>query len=250
MACDLWRSKIAAYADGELSADETRAIGDHLRACASCTSDLLSRVQLKRAIHTAGKRFSPSPALRRRVQKELPTRRHPVWLWNWMPKLAAAAVLVAVAFLLSYGWSSFRQDQTFAELADLHVATLASSTPVDVVSTDRHTVKPWFQGKLPFTFNLPELGNSPFMLLGGRVSYLAQTPGAQLIFKIGNHRISVFIFQNRLDRRFTSSDSRSRRLTFNVETWSEDDLRYFIIGDAGPDDIHQLSELLKLASRS
>jgi len=250
MACDSWRNKIEVYADAELSADEMRAVGDHLRSCASCTSDLLSRVQLKRAIKTAGKRFSPSLDLRQRVQKKLPARNNPVWFWNWMPKLAATAAFVVIAFLLFRGWSSFQQGQTFAELADLHVATLASSAPVDVISSDRHTVKPWFQGRLPFTFNLPELGDTPFTLEGGRMSYLGQAPGAQLIFKIGNHRISVFIFQNRLDRRFTSSDSRSRRLTFNVETWAEDDLRYFVFGDADANDIHKLSELLKLASRS
>ena len=250
MACDSWRSKIEAYADAELSADEMRAMGDHLRACASCTSDLLGRVQLKRAVKTAGMRYSPSLALRQRVERKISVKTKSGWFWNWMPTLAATTALVVVAFLLVYGRPSSQQEQTFAELADLHVATLASSSPVDVVSTDRHTVKPWFQGKIPFTFNLPELGNSPFTLEGGRISYLDQSPGAQLIYKIGNHRISVFIFQNRMDRRFASSDSRSKRLTFNVETWTEDDLRYFVIGDANADDIHKLSELLKIAARS
>jgi anti-sigma factor RsiW len=249
MACDSWQNKIEAYSDAELSAAEMRAMGEHLRGCASCTSDLLGRVQLKRAIKTAGTRFSPSLALRQRVQRELQAKDKPVWLWNWMPKLAAAAALVVAAFLLLYGWSSFQQGQTFAELTDLHVATLASSTPVDVVSTDRHTVKPWFQGKLPFTFNLPELANTPFTLEGGRLAYLDQAPGAQLIYRIGNHRISVFIFQNRPDRRFTPGDSRSRRLTFNAETWTDDGLRYFVIGDADADTIRKLSELLKTASR-
>jgi anti-sigma factor RsiW len=250
MACDSWRNKIEAYADAELSADEMRAMGDHLRGCASCTADLLSRVQLKRAVKTAGNRFSPSLDLRQRVQKGLTAANKPVSLWGWMPKLAAAAAFVVIGFLLFRGWSSYRQGQTFAELADLHVATLASASPVDVISTDRHTVKPWFQGRLPFTFNLPELAGTPFTLEGGRMSYLGQAPGAQLIFKVGNHRISVFIFQNRLDRRFTTSDSRSRRLTFNVESWTEEDLRYFVIGDADPNDIHKLSELLKIAARS
>ena len=164
MACDSWRSKIEAYADAELSADEMRAMGDHLRGCASCTADLLSRVQLKRAIKTAGKRYSPSLDLRQRVQKGLPAGNNPVWLWNWMTKLAAAGAFVIIAFLLVHGWSSYQQGQTFTELADLHVATLASATPVDVISTDRHTVKPWFQGKLPFTLNLPELADTPFTL--------------------------------------------------------------------------------------
>ena len=88
-------------------------------------------------------------------------------------------------------------DQVFSEIADLHVATLASSSPVDVISTDRHTVKPWFQGKIPFAFDLPELQNSEFSLLGGRMTYLDQTPGAHLIYDVRKHHISVFVFQER-----------------------------------------------------
>jgi anti-sigma factor RsiW len=250
MACDTWRIKIAAYADAELSAAEMRVMGDHLRACTSCTSDLLGRVQLKRAIKTAGKRYSPGLALRQRVEKEIAVRKKPARVWSWMSTLAATAALAVFAFLLLYGRSSLQQHQTFSELADLHVATLASSTPVDVISTDRHTVKPWFQGKLPFTFNLPELANTPFTLEGGRLSYLDQAPGAQLIYKIGNHLVSVFIFQNRTGNRFASGNGRSRRLTFNVETWTEGDLCYFVIGDANADDIRKLSEMLKLAAGS
>ena len=250
MACDSWRGKIEAYADAELPTAEMRAMGAHLPACAACTSDLLSRVQMKRAVRTAGMRFSPSLALRQRIEKDLAKKSKFAWTAAWVPKLAATAAFIVVAALLLRGWSSYRQEQIFAELADLHVATLASSTPVDVVSTDRHTVKPWFAGKIPFTFNLPELGNTPFSLEGGRLSYLDQAPGAQLIFKDGNHRISVFIFQNPLDRRFTAGDGRSKRLTFNVETWTADGLRYFVIGDADPNDIHRLGDLLKIASRS
>jgi len=249
MACDSWRNKIEAYADAELSADEMRAMSEHVRGCASCTSDVLSRIQLKSVIKIAGERFSPSLAFRHRVQKDLPAKKSSAWLWGWMPKLAASAALVVIAFFFFRGWISSQQSRTIAELADLHVATLASSTPVDVLSTDRHTVKPWFQGKIPFTFNLPDLGNTPFTLEGGRMSYLNQAPGAQLIFKIGNHRISVFIFQNRPDWPFASANGRSRSLTFNVETWTEDELRYFVIGDAEANDIHKLSELLKIAAR-
>jgi|SRR5438445_13863468 len=63
--------------------------------------------------------------------------------------------------------------------------------------TDRHTVKPWFQGKIPFAFDLPELQNSEFSLLGGRMTYLDQTPGAHLIYDARKHHISVFVFQER-----------------------------------------------------
>src|SRR5271169_6458455 len=113
MACDSWRNKIEAYADAELPADEMRAMGDHLRECASCTADLLGRVQLKRAVRTAGKRFSASHDLRQRVQKGLPAGNKPVWLWGWMPNMAAAGAFIVIAFLLFQGWSSYQQSQAF-----------------------------------------------------------------------------------------------------------------------------------------
>ena len=107
----------------------------------------------------------------------------------------AAAVLLVVAVLVTVKRNG--EQQLMSELVDQHVATLASPNPVDVVSTDRHTVKPWFAGKIPFTFNLPELQDSPFVLVGGRVSYLNQSPGAELIFRVRQHQISVFIFQEK-----------------------------------------------------
>jgi len=139
--------------------------------------------------------------------------------------------------------------QVFSEIADMHVATLASSSPVDVISTDRHTVKPWFQGKIPFSFNLPELQNSDFSLLGGRMTYLEQTPGAHLIYDVRKHHISVFVFQERalparLDQNFLSQ----KKLPFNMETWSQGGLRYFVIGDASSADINNLVQLFKAAS--
>jgi anti-sigma factor RsiW len=245
MSCDLWRGKIDAYVDGEIRADELPGLNAHLRECSSCTADLLSRVQLKLAVQTAGKRFAPSSRLRERVQESLPGKKNRTWAWNWIPKLAPIAALVIIGFLALHHWSAYQREQTFGELADLHVSTLASSTPVDVISTNRHTVKPWFQGKLPFTFNIPELEGTPFTLVGGRVTYLDQAPGAQLLFTVGSHRISVFIFQNRSSHPWTTSDGRSRQLTFTVESWSQDELHYFVIGDANADDIHKLCELLK-----
>jgi anti-sigma factor RsiW len=146
----------------------------------------------------------------------------------------------------------WRGEQALGELADLHVATLASATnPVDVVSTDRHTVKPWFQGKLPFSFNLPEMQNSPLKLIGGRLAYFQQSLGAQLLFEIRKHRISVFIFQNRAAlSRLDSGSSLRKKLAFSSETWTEGGLRYFVVGDATPSDVSDLSEHLKTAARS
>jgi anti-sigma factor RsiW len=126
---------------------------------------------------------------------------------------------------------------------------------VHVISTDRHTVKPWFAGKIPFTFNLPELQNSDFSLLGGRVTYLDQAPGAHLIYQVRKHRISVLIFQEEPKQERDGNKSRmessaTKNYSFSTETWNQDGLRYFVIGDATADDIHRLAQLLKDAART
>jgi anti-sigma factor RsiW len=156
---------------------------------------------------------------------------------------------VVGTFTSTYLGNRSGSDQVFSEIADLHVATLASSSPVDVISTDRHTVKPWFQGKIPFAFNLPELQNSDFSLLGGRMTYLEQNPGAHLIYDVGKHHISVFVFQERsLPARLNDSSDKPGRLSFNMETWSQGGLRYFVIGDASAANIDSLAKLFKAAS--
>ncbi len=187
MACQQWRTKIDAYSDAGLPAEEMRAFDRHLATCPSCAADALARVQWKRATQLAGRRYAPSAEFRQRIAQQISPRRRPAWLRSWVPALAAAAVILVVAVVLVNRSRVSQQEIVRAELAeltDLHVATLASSSPVDVVSTDRHTVKPWFAGKIPFTFNLPELAGTPFTLLGGRVAYLDQTPGAQLLFQV------------------------------------------------------------------
>jgi anti-sigma factor RsiW len=246
---DHWTGKLETYLDGELSASEMRDLDAHLRGCPSCASDVLSRLQIKRAVHSAGKRYSPSPEFRERIRKSIAARPRRSSMRMWLGATAAVAALLIFGFVtISVRQQQQERQQTFSELADLHVATLASANPVDVISTDRHTVKPWFQGKIPFTFNLPELQNSEFNLLGGRVVYLGQAPGAELIYQIRKHQISVFIFQDRAAGHDLGSSSQSHKeLSFNIESWNRDGLRYFVIGDASGDDIRNLADMLKKA---
>ncbi len=269
MVCESWKEKLDTYLDGELPPEEMRAFDAHVRGCPSCAADALTRVQMKRAIHAAAAgRFVPSAEFRKRVQESIAPQR-PVrsgfrfdLRLGWM--LAAAVILLAAGILLSKSVQTrfseqASRDHIYSEIADLHVETLASSSPVDVVSTDRHTVKPWFQGKIPFAFNLPEVQNTEFSLMGGRMTYLDQAPGAHLIYDVRKHHISVFVFQ---DRMFSSSLPSSSVLSasghdnslspknqpFNLETWSQGGLRYFVIGDASAADIQGLAKLFKAAS--
>ena len=248
MVCENWTAKLDAYLDGELAAGEARAVSEHLRGCGACAAESLNRVQLKRALHAAGQRFTPDPAFRARIQKSVSASKSRGWGRIWFPALAGAmALVIAGAMLVSFNRERRGEQRVLGELADLHVATLASANPVDVISTDRHTVKPWFAGKIPFTFNLPELKDSPFTLLGGKVSYLNQSPGAELIYKVRQHQISVFIFQEQSLGSSRAEDAVQNALSFNVRSWSHNGLRYFVIGDASAQDLDKLSELMKAA---
>lgn len=250
MACDAWTEKLDTYFDGELPPGEARAVGEHLRECPACSAEALFRVQMKRSVQAAGRKFSPDPAFRARVQKTIAPPKRSFWLQRWLPislAAVAAALLIAGALRLTISGERNGEGQIIAQLVDQHVATLASANPVDVVSTDRHTVKPWFQGKIPFTFNLPELQDSPFTLVGGRVSYLRQSPGAELIFRIRQHQISVFIFQEQGVKEVRDNDVAQTALSFQTRSWLHNGLRYFMIGDAGAQDLEKLSELIKAA---
>jgi len=255
MACELWRTTLDAYLDAELPDEEMRKGDAHLRSCSECIPDALNRLRVRRLTQVAGRRFTPRPEFRRRILRNIraaESHRESRYarFARWGPVLAAAALLlVIVPIWFNRASHDLDRERVFGEVTDLHVTDLASSAPVDVTSTDRHTVKPWFAGKLPFTFNLPELKDSVFTLVGGRVTYLQQTSGAHLLFEIRKHKLSVFVFQDRPELR-SLDETFSHQLSFNLETWSEGGLRYFVISDASADDVRKLAALMKASSRT
>jgi len=248
MVCESWKAKLDTYLDGEVPEGEMHSFDAHMRSCPSCSADALTRVQMKRAIQAAGKRYTPGAEFRKRMQQKIAAKPQHRFGLGWTFAAAAAVILVVGTLTSAYLGARSGRDQVFSEIADLHVATLASSSPVDVISTDRHTVKPWFQGKIPFAFNLPELQNSEFSLLGGRMTYLEQTPGAHLIYDVRKHHVSVLVFQERSLPARLDENSVSKKHPFNMETWSQGGLRYFVIGDASAADIDGLAKLFKAAS--
>jgi anti-sigma factor RsiW len=247
VACEEWRGKLDAYLDGELASGDSGMLAAHLRGCPACAADVLERVQIKRLVQRAGKRYEPSAELRSKITKSVAARSRSRFGRQWRVVFVPALVLVVATVLLSLYLSREQaaRQRVYSELADLHVATLASTTPVDVLSSDRHTVKPWFQGKIPFTFNLPELPGSQFSLVGGRVAYLEQVSGAHLIYQIRKHEISVFIFPEREAEMRSLPSGAANAASFNAETWTRNGLRYFVIGDTSKEDIQALSRLLR-----
>lgn len=257
MSCDLHRDKLDAYADQSLSPEELTVVEEHLRTCSSCAAEALACVQLKRATRAAAAslalrtEFRMRPEFRLQLEKSIQQKHRPLWKNGWLTWLPAAAVaLLLIAVSAAFLQRHAAHNQAVAELLDLHVATLASANPVDVISTDRHTVKPWFQGKLPFTFNLPELQDSPYRLIGGKLVYFKHSPGAQLLFELRRHELSVFILQEQNGLvPLGAGETASSEKGFSVETWTQAGLRYVIVSDTNPGDVHALGELLRTAGR-
>jgi len=258
MICDVDPKWLDAYADESCTPEERDGIEGHLLVCASCAAETLSRMAAKRAMRIAATCFSPSAEFQERVEESLRAEMvsgksfwakvNPLRSFTWMAQGIAVAVALILVVASTALWTvHLRHQQALAELLDIHVATTASANPVDVLSTDRHTVKPWFQGKLPYAFNLPELQDTPFKLIGGKLVYFRHTAGAQLVFVMGKHEISVFIFQDQPGMFVTAGTAREKG--FSAESWSEGGMRFTVLGDTSAADIHQLADLLRAAAR-
>lgn len=242
MNCD-WRQRAILFADDELEPVAQEQVAAHLRGCAECSAAVAQQLEWRKSVRLAGRRFSAPAELRARLRQTVPaaSARRPTWSWAF-----AGITLLLVTALGLLMLRPRQPDAIAAEIIDQHITTLASQSPVDVVSTDRHTVKPWFQGKLPFTFNLPELASSPFTLLGGKLVYMQQAPGAELLYEIRKHKISVFIFQSRQNREALEAGN---HLSFTMEDWTQGSLQFYLATDAPKEDAAKLVSLFQEANR-
>lgn len=239
-----WRERIGLYVDGELEPGAEQAVAGHLQNCADCSSAVQEQQALKKAVRVAGKRFAAPPELYASVQRKMLPRRS-VGRWLQWSAIVASTVLLAVVV---FAWLSrpSASSATVAQLIDQHVTMLASANPVDVISSDKHTVKPWYQGKLPFTFNPPELAaGSPFTLIGGKLTYAQHSPGAELVYQVRQHKISVFIFQ----ARDVQGEPSAGNQAFVVNGWQQGGLQYYIVTDAAREDADRLRSLFKEANQ-
>jgi anti-sigma factor RsiW len=212
MTRDLTAEEIEQYADGELTSDAAR---EHVHECARCAAAVLDVMQMKRAIG--------------RLPRYTRTKESRGWLSSTGPWLAAAAV-VALVILGSYLTAA----RTAArELVDLHTTIVGSASPIEVVSTDKHTVKPWFEGRVPFAVDVPDLQSTDFRLAGGRVVFWRGEPVAYMLITKGAHRVSVFVSQARITPRFS---------VMTIESWTRNGLMYTAVGDLPRDDLRRLRD--------
>ncbi len=225
--------------DDELPAEMRDEMRAHVASCPECTARVAEGLALKQAVRLAARREAAPADLHAAVRRQIGGSSTRSWSWQWLA--AAAALVLAVAAGSSF-LTRRADDPLLAELVDQHVVALSSANPVDVISEDRHTVKPWFQGRLPFTFALPELAGTGYQLIGGKVTYLKQRPAAELLYQAGRHKISVFIVQDAPELGGVPGAA-----SFHLQHWSSGGLQFYLVTDASDAEAAPLVTLLKNA---
>jgi len=236
---------LSAYIDGELPSTESQTVRQHIAECHTCALQVVSAMQLKSAVALSGRRFSPSAdtlaRLTAQVQQAEPKKTARIFPFRPAAWGALAACLILAALIVD--WQQNRQANALsAELLDQHLATLSSGSAPQVISTDRHTVKPWFQGKLPFSFNIPDPLPADTTLRGGDLTYLNGRPAALLLFTIHKHEVSVFLTQ-RAGSPITNAQS-GVRSGFTIDHASTRDLQIVAVSDVNPTDLERLVSAL------
>jgi anti-sigma factor RsiW len=243
--------QLNAFMDGELSPGESNGIQQHLADCHPCALRVLSATQLKAATARTAQRFAAPPEALARLAAQLRPQqsKRTARIYSFR---AIAWTGLAAAFMLALsliGWWQAHQANTLsAELLDQHLATLSSSASPEVLSTDRHTVKPWFQGKLPFSFNLPDALPADTALKGGNLAYLNGQPAALLLFTIHKHKVSVFLTQRSASP--VATPLPGNRSGFSIHSATTRDLRIVALSDVKPGDLDLLVSAMEQAQSS
>jgi anti-sigma factor RsiW len=245
MSCK-WQDKIALYVDDELDPAAQKEFAAHLGTCPECPAAVEAQMELKKALRITGRSFSAPPELHAAIYRSLRPRQNVSPWWKWVLAPLCVLLLGTIAFLLYP--KTPQGDPMIAALVDSHVTALASPNPVDVISTSQHTVRPWFQGKLPFAFKMPDLEGSPFTLIGGKVVYVDQRPGAELLYQTGQHKISIFIFQAR--SKGNSAPVWNHDVSFTASSWRAGGRDCYLVSDASKDEAGKLVTMFQDANRS
>jgi anti-sigma factor RsiW len=221
MTCDVCGPLLHPYLDAELPLPEALAVERHMAECPECRRQHEELERLRDEIATSRLDYRPPRGLRWRIEG---ARRR----W-WGAAAAAAMVLLGVTWLMPGGAER--------ELIDGHLRSLAASHLVDVPSSDRHTVKPWFQGKAPFSPSVPDLAKDGFPLLGGRLEVFRERRIAALVYQRREHVINVFAGED------LPATSRSEREGYHLNCWKQADLRYCAVSDLNSAELDRFRQL-------
>ncbi|HUN52414.1 MAG TPA: anti-sigma factor [Candidatus Sulfotelmatobacter sp.] len=255
MDCKQTPMLVHGYIDGELALAESLAFEAHVSGCAGCRALLAEQQALQAAVRQHA-RFHAAPAgLEARLrgaaglgQVEPPPAAHlrllPRRATAWQPLAVAAALLLAIVTSsgVTYYASRPPAGNAIADQAiDDHLRSLLAGHLTDVASSNQHTVKPWFAGKLDLSPPVKDLAAQGFPLVGGRLDYLDEKPVAALVYRHGAHVINVFVAA----ADGGAADSSTTRRGYNLLHWTHDNMAYWAVSDADADALRQLHKLLE-----
>jgi anti-sigma factor RsiW len=253
MNCQECHDYIDAYIDNELDVTTTILAKQHLRDCPECQRLLEARKVVGALLSNPEVRFEVPDALLEKIQSVLPAVRPDVKhrFLSWSPiswfsiplALAAAiAVMLGLVFLKQRGISDRQAGNVLAqEVISSHVRSLLATHLLDVPSTDQHTVKPWFNGKLEFSPPVHDFADHGFRLIGGRLDYFNGRDVAALVYQRNKHVINLFIWpsvsgHSTIAENFTNDG-------YNVSHWDRDGFEFWAVSDVNLDDLRAFTDL-------
>jgi anti-sigma factor RsiW len=243
MKCDELRNLIDSYVDGELDPSRNHDVQGHLQSCAACAALNESLLALKKSVRAT--KFSAPDDLLARIQTELRRSRAPAAPVRstpgpWLLTGLAIAASFLVGFFVAQTLSHRSAEQTLlAQLTDNHVRSLLGTHLIDVASSDQHTVRPWFEGKLDFAPPVEDLTSQGFPLVGGRVEYISGRPVAALVYQRRKHFINLFIWPTAAGAEKVTA-SRSQR-GYNILHWRSNGMNYWAISEIATDDLRKFA---------
>jgi anti-sigma factor RsiW len=224
MTCETCAELLNPYLDAELPLTDALEVERHLNGCADCRRQHEALSNLRQEIAAARLDYRPPRALQNRIERARSPRRP----FAWALAAAAAAALVFVVL---------QPSGAEGDLIDGHLRSLAASHLVDVPSSDRHTVKPWFQGKTAFSPPVPDLSNDGFALLGGRLEVIRDQRVAVLVYKRREHVINVFAGQK------LPAARRSEERGYHLSCWNDRGLDYCAVSDLNAAELAEFTKL-------
>jgi len=237
MTCLETSHLIGPFVDDELDARSVIDVETHLARCAACAQERSELLALRETARERLPRFDPPEGLEERLfraaRKSGPRRRLP-WRQGALVLAAACATVVATSVLRPH-------DEPADEIVDAHVRSLQAEHLTDVASSDQHTVKPWFQGRIDFAVPARDFSGHGFVLTGGRLDVLEGRPAAALVYRRRQHLLNLFVSP-------ASADEPRRDLVvrgYRISTWTQEGLRYRLVSDIAPSESDELVSLLR-----
>lgn len=239
---------VHAYLDGELDPANALSVSQQMSQEPALAEEAEHVRELQKLIHDRLPREEAPPGLRARIESSIGATRRPRATPSWMHSWQALAASVAIAAVLASGstWLVVDSQQKPTQVAELlvsdHVRALMAPEPVDVVSSDRHTVKPWFNGRIPNSPRVVDLTKDDFPLVGGRVDVIGRTPVSTLVYRRAKHLISLTAVPN--DGAFAVGGPRSIN-GYNVVQWTENGMTYWAVSDVEAKELETFAQLFR-----